>query len=352
MRTTRAITEDDRSVSTCTKVDRSLRVCSYEDRPEAMDSLILMGESLCRVDPDVSLHLTVPQAPASVLTWAERRPQVVISTTAPDGVAGWDVKAWLLLQELDAGRPEAIWIDCDMIVTRSIAALLEEFPHDSLIATEEWDQPPVIPVCHLWGMHSARPMQRINGCFVRATQAHRPLLERWLEMVHDPGYRRAQMVPYERRPLHLKSDDWLLTAVLESAEFGQVSYDCLRLGRHIAQCAGSSGYRPHDRLLDLFRGLPPLIHCIGRKPWVCPRDGGRANRLLIDLATDVSPYVLASRRVAKDLGMSPRWLDARTSMGAMLRGLTACHPALAGLPLATLHAVHVKISRVMNVGKS
>jgi site-specific DNA recombinase len=29
--------------------------CSYEDRPEAMDSLILMGESLCAVDRDVSL---------------------------------------------------------------------------------------------------------------------------------------------------------------------------------------------------------------------------------------------------------------------------------------------------------
>ncbi len=348
MQTTRALTEDDRVRGRCQKVDRSLRVCSYEDRPEAMDSVILMGESLCRVDPDVSLHLTVPEAPDSVRSWAERRPEVVLSTAAPEAVAGWDVKAWLLLQELDEGKPEAIWIDSDMIVTRSISALVEEFPRDSLLVTEEWDRPPVIPVSHLWGLASVRPIQRVNGCFVRATHAHRPLLSRWLKMVHDPSYRRAQVLPYERRPLHLKSDDWLLTAALESAEFSQVPYDCLRLGRHIAQCAGSSGYRPHDRILDLFRGLPPLIHCIGRKPWVAGRDAGRANRLLIDLAMDVSPYVLASRRVAKDLGISPRWLDARTTMGALFRGVTAYHPGLAGLPLAALHAVHMKISRWMN----
>ena len=38
-------------------------VVSYEDRTDALDSLILMAESLCRADPDVSLHLTVPHAP-------------------------------------------------------------------------------------------------------------------------------------------------------------------------------------------------------------------------------------------------------------------------------------------------
>lgn len=49
--------------------NRSLRICSYEDRPEAMDSLILMGESLCRANVDVSPHLTVPEAPDSVRAW-------------------------------------------------------------------------------------------------------------------------------------------------------------------------------------------------------------------------------------------------------------------------------------------
>jgi hypothetical protein len=348
MQTIRAIMEDDRPLGTGTETDRSLRVCSYEDRPEAMDSVILMGESLCRVDPKVSLHLTIPDAPASVRAWAERRPEVVLSTTPPEGVTGWDVKASLLLRELSAGRPEAIWIDTDMIVTRPISSLLEEFPRESLVVAEEWDQPEMLPVCHLWGMPSLRPLRRVNGCFVRATQAHRPLLARWLEMVADPGYRRAQGLPLERRPLHLLSDDWLLTAVLESAEFGHVPYDCLRLGRHIAQCAGSSGYRPHHRLFDLFRGLPPLIHCIGRKPWAPPHDRGSLYRLLIDLATDVSPYVLASRRVAKDLGISPGWLDARTTLGGLLRGLTACHPAMAGLPLSILHAFHRKVKGTKN----
>ncbi len=319
---------------------RSLCVCSYEDRPEAMDSVILMAESLCRVDLEVSLHLTIPAAPAAVRAWAQRRPEVLLTTEPPpDGVTGWDVKPWLLLEELRVGRPEAVWIDTDMIVTRPISAMLKEFPRDCLIVAEEWDRHPGIPVSHFWELPSARLIQVLNACFVRALPAHRPLLERWFQMVRDPSYRAAQAIPLQRRPIHLLHDGWLLIALLESAEFGQVPFDYLRLGRHIAQCAGSSGYRPHHRFLDLFRGLPPLIHCIGRKPWVSVSERGRAYGVLIDLATDVSPYVLAARKVARDLDMAPRWLDSRTSMGALLRTLTACHPALAGLPLAVVHAL-------------
>jgi hypothetical protein len=204
----------------------------------------------------------------------------------------------------------------------------------------------------LWGMHSVRTVWPTNSSFVRATVAHRPLLERWLQMTNDPRYREAQRLPFERRPFHLSSDQVLLNALLGSEEFGHVSFDYIRLGRHIAHCAGSSGYRPAHRLLDLFRGLPPLIHCIGRKPWVSLHDEGRVYGYLTDLATDVSPYVLASRRVARNLDIRPSWLDARTLMGAILRGLTAFHPGMAGLPLATLHAVHMKITQTIGSGNS
>jgi hypothetical protein len=325
--------------------DPPLLVCSYEDRPESMDAMILMAESLCRVDPLVTLHLTVPRAPASVRDWAERRPQVVLSTQPPQDVAGWDVKGWLLLEQLEAGRPEAIWIDSDMIITRPISRLLQEFPRDSLIVTEDWDAPRAMRVGHLWGLPSGRLIERVNGCFVRATQAHRRLLARWFELVHDPDYRRAQTLPFQSRPLHLKSDDWLLTALLESEEFGRVRYDRLRLGRHIAQCAGSSGYRVRHRLLDLVRGLPPLVHCIGRKPWCSSPVGNRFQRFLLDLANDVSPYVLAARRVAVELGMNRPWLEPQTVPGAVLRRATAGHPGMAGLPLAALHAVQQKVVR-------
>jgi len=340
------------SIQTSTKIDRSYRVCSYEDRPEAMDSVILMGESLCRVDGAVSLHLTVPGAPASVRSWAARRPEVILSTERPVGVSGWDVKPWLLLEQLNAGVPEALWLDADTIVTRPITGLVEEFPRDSLIVAEEWIRHELFPVTQLWGMHSVRTVWPTNSSFVRATVTHRPLLERWLELTNDPRYREAQRLPFERRPFHLSSDQVLLNALLGSEEFGDVPFDYIRLGRHIAHCAGSSGYRPAHRLLDLFRGLPPLIHCIGRKPWQSGQGRGRLERFLTDLATDVSPYVLASRKVAKALDVSPGWLDARTSMGAVFRGLTANHPGMAGLPLATIHALHFKISQALRFGKS
>ena len=136
-------------------------------------------------------------------------------------------------------------------------------------------------------------------------------------------------------------------ARLESEEFSHLPFDCVRLGRHIAQCAGSSGYRPHHRLLDLVRGLPPLIHGLGRKPWEPVKSRSRSERFLLDLATDVSPYVLAARRVARDIDMTPDWLEARTRLGAMLRKLTAGHPAMAGLPLASAHALQMKIGQML-----
>jgi hypothetical protein len=316
-----------------------------------MDGLILMGESVCRADAELSLHLTVPDAPASVRAWAERKPNVVLSTEPPDGVSGWDVKPWLLLQELKAGRPEALWLDADTIVTRPISSLLEEFPLDSLIVAEEWNRPEAVRVTQLWGLPCARLVYPVNSCFVRATRAHRPLLERWLEITHDRRYRDAQALPFERRPWHLASDQALLTALLGSPEFDQVTLGYLRMGRHIAHCAGSSGYRPLHRFLDLFRGLPTLIHCIGRKPWMPQNGQGLMQRFLMDLASDVSPYVLASRRVARDLDTNPEWVGARTSLGATLRGLTAYHPGVAGLPLAILHALHLRISQQIGFGK-
>jgi len=324
-----------------------LLICSYEDRPEAMDSVILMGESLCRVDTRVCLHLTVPEAPASVRAWAKSRPQVALSTARPKGVSGWDVKPWLLLQELNAGATEALWLDTDIVATRPISGFLNELLHDSFIVAEEWNRPEPMHLSHLWELPPGRPVPPVNSCFLRATRAHRRLLERWLEMTHEPRYRQAQALPFERRPFHLASDQVLLTALLGSAEFSQVTMDCIRIGPHIAQCAGSSGYRPGHRLLDLVRGLPPLIHCIGRKPWEPTGNQSRIQRFLLDLATDVSPYSLAARKVARGLGMSPPWLDARTSLGAALRGATGHHPGMAGLPLAILHSVPIKMGQLM-----
>jgi hypothetical protein len=320
----------------------ALCVVSYEDRLEAMDSLILMGESLCRVDSSVLLRLTVPDAPQSVLSWAASRPQQVeISTARPEGVRGWDVKPWLLLQELNAGRHEAMWLDDDIIVTGPISSLIKTFPPDSVIVAQEWDTlfaPWAPPMSHYWGMRSGRRMPTINACVLRVCQSHRPLLERYLEMTKDPAYREVQARPMDQRPRHMLGDTPILTAALESEQFSDMPFDCLLFGKHIAQCAGSSGYPPAHRFLDLFRGLPPLIHGIGRKPWDPLQASRPIERFMLDFATDLSPYVLASKKVAKTLNLNAEWLEPRTVPGALLRGLTGGHPALAGLPLAILHS--------------
>jgi hypothetical protein len=111
--------------------------------------------SLCRAEPHVSLHLTVLDAPAPVRAWAERRPEVVLGTTAPPGVSGWNVKPSLLLHDLNAGWPEALWLDDDIIVTGPVSALIEEFPPESLIVVEEWRRS-TVPLSHFWNLPPAR----------------------------------------------------------------------------------------------------------------------------------------------------------------------------------------------------
>jgi hypothetical protein len=325
-----------------------LRVCSYEDRPEAIEGLILMGESLLRHSARVSLHLIVPDAPPPVHDWASGRARVELSTEAPEGTQGWDVKPRLLLAELNAGWEAAVWLDADVIVTAPLEEVLAGYGAEELVAAEEWDRHAPILAAHEWGWRDARPLHPLNSCLLRATGAHRTLLARWLELTNEPRYRAAQALPFARRPWHLNSDQSLLTALLESEEFSRVPVAYLRLGRDIAQCAGSSGYRPLHRFLDLFRGLPPLIHCIGRKPWMPRSEPNPVQRYLTALADDVSAYVLAARPVARDLGMRPRWILARTWPGSLLRTVTAGHPALAGIPLAIPHALLLRLRRLIN----
>ena len=128
-----------------------LLVCSYEDRPAALDGLVFMAESLFRVDPAISLHLTVPDAPPAIRAWAQGRPEVTLSTERPDGVSGWDVKPWLLLHELSAGCEEVLWLDADMIVTRPVSSMVAAFPPESLIVAEEWFLPEPRRLSSLWG---------------------------------------------------------------------------------------------------------------------------------------------------------------------------------------------------------
>jgi len=328
---------------------RWLRVCSYEDRAIGMDSLILMGESLCSVDKAVSLHLTVPDAPAKVREWAASRPEVELSTESLPGLSGWNIKPSLLLQELDAGWEAPLWLDSDMIVSQPISKVVQRYSREALILAEEWTDAAPLAIAAGWGLKSKRPISVVNNCFVRVTQAHRSMMERWREMLQDPRYRAAQALPYDRRPKHFLHDGWPLIALLECEEFGEVEYDYIKRNGEIAQCAGSSGYRPMHRVLDLFRGLPALIHGLGRKPWEPVAAGSGMQQLLFELATDVSPYVLASRRVARKLGMKPSWVEARTLPGKVLRGLTGGHPGMAGLPLAVVHSMEMGVNRMRGI---
>jgi len=301
---------------------RWLRVCSYEDRAIGMDGLILMGESLCSVDKAVSLHLTVPDAPAYVRKWAASRPEVELSTERLPELSGWNIKPSLLLRELDAGWEAPLWLDSDMIVSQPISKVVQRYSREALLLAEEWTDAPPLAIAEGWGLKSKRPISVVNNCFVRVTQAHRPMMERWREMLHDSRYRAAQALPYDKRPKHFLHDGWPLIALLECEEFGDVEYDFIRRNGEIAQCAGSSGYRPLHRIIDVFRGLPALIHGLGRKPgrgwWRAtpvagPRNGCFAVCAGVAKGGEEAGYACIVDGSADAAGEGVAWGDGRTS---------------------------------------
>ena len=144
--------------------------------------MILMGESLCSVDQAVSLHLTVPDAPAKVREWAASRPEVELSTERLPELSGWNIKPSLLLKELDAGWEAPLWLDSDMIVSQPISKVVQRYSRDALLLAEEWTDAPPLAIAEGWGLKSKRPIGVVNNCFVRVTQAHRPMME--LSLIH------------------------------------------------------------------------------------------------------------------------------------------------------------------------
>lgn len=102
---------------------------------------------------------------------------------------------------------------------------------------------------------------------MQVTSAHYDFLNTWIEYLENDSYRKYQQLPMSERPKHAICEDSVLTALLASEVFGDLPVVFLKNGIDIAQCLSPGSYTTLDRLLTLVRGLPPLVHAMGKKPW-------------------------------------------------------------------------------------
>lgn len=319
----------------------NLLACIAEDRVGAEIGLKLAILSLNEHCPDVPIILHRPDPIPSFEKWLRRFPQVILKSERFANWHDWNCKPEVLLQAFrERDETQALWLDSDMVITRDPREIWQQVPPETLIVTQEpASQPHQGSECRTtgWGWPvGIRYPHSFNSSVVRTSRRHIRFLERWRELQRDPSYLAASTLPLDQRPIHLLSDQDLMTGMLGSAEFADHPVHMLPHGKDVIHCGGALGFSLMERLQGPVRPLPTFLHAIGGKPWVlmgmnnpASDRGARFRRLL----QEVSPYVAYVRRYRDLVDEDVAWMNFKTLPGVILRAAGFGHWALRGLPV-------------------
>ena len=232
----------------------------------------------------------------------------------------------------------------DIIVTADLMKTLAGIDHESLLLTEEalWTPygDPDGMRARMWGFKVGRVLPfALNTGVIRVTRQHYPLMIRWRELLELDEYRSAQRQDWHSRPLHMISDQDVLTALLASEEFAHVPLRVLMRGKDIVQYFGPYGYTLRERLVHLAGRRPAFIHSQGAKPWLWTKRNPKrrsARNYLYDLYVELSPYTLTARKYRPALSEPSQWMAPHSLAGSAFRALGFWYAPLVGLPIAVL----------------
>jgi hypothetical protein len=321
-----------------------LIVCIAEDREGFLPSIKLLILSLAEHCPQLEIYLVFPPASAEFRGWLAQYPKVTLRSDPLPTAYGVNVKPQAILHLFDAGCDDVLWIDSDIIVTDDMARALAGLDERALVITEEalWTpyRDPDALRARMWGFPVGRTLPfALNTGVVRMTRAHLALALRWRELLESEAYRNAQAQDWRSRPLHMISDQDVLTALLASTEFADVPLKILGRGRDIVQYFGPYGYTLRERLMHMMGRKPAFVHSQGPKPWLMTGRGNARRSLkayFYDLYLDLSPYTLAARKYRHELMEPSPWMATRSRSAFMLRLLGLWYVPLVGLPIAAL----------------
>lgn len=319
---------------------RSRVLCLAEDRASEEVVVRLCIASARRSNPECPIIAYLPNASGALQHWLAVQPRVELRSKLLQGKYGWNVKPYALLAVLDDEFDEAWWIDSDVLVRRSLAAVYGAVDSRMFLASEE-----ALSAAYedsgrrarAWGFEAVRDFHfTLNSGVMRVSACHRALLQRWRGLLESPEYRAAQLLDWRVCPAHLVGDQDVLTALLCSAEFGDVPVRVLRRGPDIVQYYGPYCYTLRERLGNVFNGGPTFIHSQGFKPWrTSPPDSRpRFKQVYRKLLSDASTYLLEARRFRAAVADDLTWTGADTTAGSLLRILGFGNRMMTGLPLA------------------
>jgi hypothetical protein len=315
-------------------------ICVAEDRKSCENALKLLLLSLNRHNECIPVVVFYPPADQEFIDWAKTLKNISVRITWPRGASGWNIKPHMMLDLLNEGNHEILWIDSDVLVTSNVLVAIGELQDDTLVAAEEClqnqDETKVLRA-HLWGFLVKREFQfPLNSCVMRVTQKHVQLLVRWKELLESPKYQYAQKQPMNTRPRHMFSDQDVLTALLCSEEFHDIPVKILRRGHDIIQYYGEMGFTLAERIICMLKGMPTFLHQQGSKPWhASPHEKLKGLRgQFVTAYLDLSPYITIAIGLNAMPGQS--WMRGRSKLSTALRVVGFRYPPLIGLPLAIL----------------
>lgn len=318
----------------------ALTFCLSEDRVPEEVGLRIALVTLCEQCPDHDVYVYRASPSAQFTEWIQQFRRVHLIPSAPPGSHTWNCKPHALLDLLDAGFPEVVWLDSDLLLARNCLPLFKDHsPEELIVAPEQASSAHQGSKLRTegWGLELGRVFPvTINSCVIRVTRQHIPLLRRWKEMLDDPTYFHFQSRPMSERPLHMLSDQDAFNAVLGSQEFAHVPVTFLRRGLDIIHSGGALAYSFSERMRGISNPVPPFVHGQGAKPWIMfDRSVGLTGwfwfyrRLLME----VSPYISLARAYRSRLGVPCPWMDHQSTLGRMCRVAGFGHFAIRGLPL-------------------
>lgn len=322
----------------------------YEDRPESLVGVKLACLSLREHVPEAQIRVHLGGQARSASGWFTSRVDAVqvFTDDLPSGVSGWNVKPELLLRALGDGSDQAVWIDSDVIVCGPLGARLDR-AGEHLVATEDvWYGRSQRSGARTlaWGMEVGRLLPAtVNTALLQVSGAHARLLEDWRLLLQDATYRHAQSLPYGVRPPHLVGDQDVLTAMLESTAWSHLPVDLLRRGVEMAQCYGSAGFSPGERLRVGAGRLPLAVHAMGPKPWRTSAAGASPSRVWHRAHMELTPYTALAARYAQQLPGDLDWTARATPLTRVLRSAAAGDPVLQEMPLAVVQWLPWRLRR-------
>ena len=329
--------------------ERQLTVCIAEDRPSCEPGLRLLLQSLARVEPGCAVTLFCPFAEEKLIRFTGELADLLVDVRnfRPSGAYMWNVKAQALLEALNDGAEEALWIDSDIIVSSPFASRISALGKNPIIVAEEAlsggaDDNNALRA-RLWGFKVGRRFPfTLNTAILRVTRAHIPLLERWRSFLVSQPYKEEQAKTWNTRRVHMVGDQDVLTALLCSQEFCHIPVEIFLRASGIIQYFGFYGFTTPERVRCLIHGLPPFVHSQGAKAWIpLERSGSRSLRdLLTEVYQDASPYIVLAASWWPTETSS--WTRPRSHFSRVLRAVGFGNPALTGLPIALI----IDIARV------